>query len=86
MATKKRKKPEKLSGNAVIEAVREYVQSQRGMWTRLANESGVNYHTITAFAKGNVIRLGLDNVQKLQAHQKKHAARARREAVREDGC
>jgi hypothetical protein len=70
---KKRKKPEKLSGIEDIEALREYVILQRGQWTRLAVESGINYHTITAF--------GHDKVKLLQAHQKKFAARARRESM-----
>lgn len=78
---KKRKKPEKLSGIEDIEALREYVILQRGQWTRLAVESGINYHTITAFAKGGVIKLGHDKVKLLQAHQKKFAARARRESM-----
>lgn len=79
MAVKKRKKPENMSGLEDIEALREYVRSRRGDWTRLALESGVNYHTITAFSKGGVVKLGHDKIKLLQAHQKKYAARHRRE-------
>ncbi len=79
---KKRKKPEKLSGVEDIEALREYVVGQRGKWTRLALESGVNYHTITAFGKGAVVKLGHDKVKLLQAHERKYAARTRRESER----
>ena len=82
MAVKKRKKPEQMSGIDDIEALREYVRSQRGQWTRLALESGVNYHTVTAFSKGGVVKLGHDKVKMLQAHQKKYATRSRKEAER----
>lgn len=78
---KPRKKPEKMSGDAETEALREYVRSQRGQYPRLSAESGVGYFTLVAFGKGAVIKLGHDKVKLLQAHQKKFAARARRESM-----